>query len=78
MKLLRPISLALALATLLSLPVLAQNARISGTVKDSKGEPVIGASIFVKGTQTGTASDLEGAFSLQVPQGAVLEISAIG
>ncbi|MCR4859859.1 MAG: SusC/RagA family TonB-linked outer membrane protein [Bacteroidales bacterium] len=60
------------------MPVLAQNARISGTVKDSKGEPVIGASIFVKGTQTGTASDLEGAFSLQVPQGAVLEISAIG
>jgi len=78
MKLLRPISIALALAMLLSLPVLAQNAQIKGTVKDANGEAVIGASIFVKGTQIGTASDLDGAFSLQVPQGAVLEISAIG
>ncbi|MBR1406521.1 MAG: SusC/RagA family TonB-linked outer membrane protein [Bacteroidales bacterium] len=60
------------------MPVLAQNAQIKGTVKDAKGEAVIGASIFVKGTQTGTASDLDGSFSLQVPHGAVLEVSAIG
>ncbi len=78
MRLFKPISIALALAMLLSLPVLAQNAQIKGTVKDAKGEAVIGASIFVKGTQTGTASDLDGSFSLQVPHGAVLEISAIG
>ena len=78
MRLFKPFSIALALATLLSLPVLAQNAQIKGTVKDAKGEAVIGASIFVKGTQTGTASDLDGSFSLQVPHGAVLEVSAIG
>ena len=78
MRLFKPISIALALAMLLSLPVLAQNAQIKGTVKDAKGEAVIGASIFVKGTQTGTASDLDGSFSLQVPHGAVLEVSAIG
>ena len=78
MRLFKPFSIALALAMLLSLPVLAQNAQIKGTVKDTKGEAVIGASIFVKGTQTGTASDLDGSFSLQVPHGAVLEVSAIG
>ena len=78
MRLFKPFSIALALAMLLSLPVLAQNAQIKGTVKDAKGEAVIGASIFVKGTQTGTASDLDGSFSLQVPHGAVLEVSAIG
>ncbi len=78
MKLFKPFSLALAFAVLLSLPALAQNTQVSGTVKDAKGEPVIGASVFVKGTTTGTATDIDGAFSLQIPQGAILDISAIG
>lgn len=50
-----------------------------GVVKDATGEPVIGASIFVKGTKTGTVTDVNGNFSLPgVKVGDVLEVSCIG
>jgi TonB-linked SusC/RagA family outer membrane protein len=52
--------------------------KITGTVTDTNGEPVIGASISEKGTRNGTASDVDGKFSLQVNTGAVLVISYIG
>lgn len=42
---------------------------ISGTVSDEAGEPLIGASILVKGTSSGTVSDVDGSFSLSVPAG---------
>ncbi len=40
---------------------------ISGTVTDESGEPLIGASILVKGTTSGTVTDIDGAFALEVP-----------
>jgi TonB-linked SusC/RagA family outer membrane protein len=52
--------------------------RIIGTVVDSNGEPIIGANISEKGTKNGTASDVDGKFSLQVNPDAVLVISYIG
>jgi TonB-linked SusC/RagA family outer membrane protein len=56
-----------------------QGMDISGIVKDAAGEPVIGASVLVKGTQNGTITDLNGIFSLHdVKQGAMLEISNLG
>ena len=51
---------------------------VSGTVKDTKGEPLIGVSVLVKGTTNGTVTDLEGNFSLKVSVGDVLEFSYIG
>jgi len=42
---------------------------VSGKVTDAEGEPLIGASILVKGTSTGTVSDVDGAYSLTVPEG---------
>lgn len=51
---------------------------ISGTVVDQKGEPIPGATISVKGTTIGTATDLDGKFKLDVPEGAVLVVSFIG
>ncbi|MDR2969241.1 MAG: secretin and TonB N-terminal domain-containing protein [Tannerellaceae bacterium] len=48
--------------------------KITGVVRDENGEPVIGASIAVKGTSTGTVSDIDGAFSLDVPQNAILTV----
>jgi TonB-linked SusC/RagA family outer membrane protein len=51
---------------------------IKGVVRDADGEPIIGANISEKGTKNGTASDVEGKFSLQVNPGAVLVISYIG
>src|SRR6056300_170187 len=43
---------------------------ISGTVSDASGETLIGASILVKGTSTGTITDFDGTYSLEVPEGA--------
>jgi len=57
----------------------AQNVRsLTGVVKDRSGEPVIGASIIIQETKTGTITDLDGRFSLEVPQSATLNISYIG
>jgi TonB-linked SusC/RagA family outer membrane protein len=49
--------------------VSAQSQTIGGTVKDSKGEALIGAAVRVKGTQAGTTVDPNGSFRLQVPAG---------
>ena len=57
----------------------AQNTQVKGNVVDEKGEPVIGASIVVKGTTVGTVTDFDGNFILEVPSnGKELEISYIG
>lgn len=58
--------------------VWAQNIKVSGVVTDDKGEPIIGASVLVQGTKTGSAADLDGKFTLTIPGNAVLEITAIG
>ena len=51
---------------------------VKGHVKDSAGEPVIGATIRVAGQQGGTVSDFDGNFSLKAPEGATLNITYIG
>jgi Ca-activated chloride channel homolog len=43
---------------------------ITGTVGDAKGEPIVGASVLVKGTTTGTVTDIDGKFSIAVPKDA--------
>lgn len=55
-----------------------QTRKITGTVTDSNGEPIIGANVVIKGTTTGTVTDFNGKYTLEVPQGAVLQISYIG
>lgn len=52
--------------------------KIKGSVVDESGLPVIGANIVVEGTTNGTITDLDGNFSLQVPEKAELRISYIG
>ena len=53
--------------------------QISGTVTSSEdGAPVIGASVKIAGTKTGTVTDVDGNFSLNAPAGAKLEITYIG
>ena len=65
---------------LLSGIVLAQTGMkdIKGTICDESGEPIIGASVIVKGTSNGTISDLDGKFTLSVSDKAVIEISFVG
>jgi TonB-linked SusC/RagA family outer membrane protein len=57
---------------------LLQNVNVTGTVVDVNGEPIAGVNISVKGTTTGTATDVDGRFSLDVSQGATLTVSFIG
>lgn len=52
--------------------------KVEGIVKDTSGEPVIGATVMEKGTNNGTITDFDGKFTLQVTEGASLEISYIG
>lgn len=52
--------------------------RISGKIVDRAGDAVIGASVVVKGTTKGTVTDVNGSFSLHVPDNVVLSISYIG
>lgn len=52
--------------------------KISGVVTDTTGEPIIGANVVVKGTTDGSITDIDGKFSLDVPEGTTLEISYIG
>lgn len=52
--------------------------KVSGIVKDEKGEPIIGASISVKGTSRGTITDLDGKFTLDAPDNGTLVITYIG
>jgi len=57
----------------------AQDRKVSGTVKGTDGQGIPGVSILLKGTNTGTTSDVNGAFSINVKSGAsVLTISAVG
>lgn len=71
--------LLLALSVLFSFQLSAQNQKmISGKITDEQGESVIGASVFVKGTTVGTVSDIDGNFSLEVPESSVITISYIG
>lgn len=52
--------------------------KITGVVKDEGGEHIIGATIMVKGATTGTVTDIDGKFSLEVSKGSSLIISYIG
>lgn len=52
--------------------------RIKGIVKDSNGEPIIGANIIVQGSSVGCITDFEGAFSLDVPKDSKIVVSYIG
>lgn len=61
-----------------SLQVIQQVHKITGTVVDKAGLPVIGANVIVKGTTNGTVTDVEGRFSLEIPENAVLLVSYIG
>ena len=72
-------SLLLILFSAISLSVSAQTITVKGNVKDTSGEPVIGASVVEKGnTSNGTITDLDGNFSIKVDGKKTLVISYIG
>ncbi len=56
----------------------AQNSQVSGIIKDETGSPMPGVTVVLKGTTSGTTTDLDGKYSLSVPPGGVLVFSFIG
>ena len=69
-----------ALFVFVGVTLFAQNVTVSGTVTDaSTGEPMPAASVVLLGsTRTGTVTDIDGAYSINVPVGATLAFSSIG
>jgi hypothetical protein len=51
---------------------------VKGTVKDAKGEPIVGASVIEKGTSNGTVTDMDGNYVLKAKPGSTLVISYVG
>ena len=51
---------------------------VTGTVVDATGEPIIGASVKVKGSNTGAVTDIDGNFTLRANTGDLIEISYVG
>lgn len=73
-----PYIVCLVFALALSSLGWSQTKMITGTVTDMNGEPIIGATVKIKNTQSGTVTDMDGRFSLQVTPKDVLEITYIG
>lgn len=65
-------------ALLIPLQASAQNKDVAGTVVDEQGEPLIGVSVIVKNTTSGTFTDMDGKYSIQVPTNAILEFKFMG
>lgn len=60
------------------LNIIAQNITVQGTVIDERGDPAIGATVMIRGTQQGTVAGIDGNFTLSAPMGSTLVISFIG
>ena len=63
---------------LTSTSVFAQTKTVTGTVTDAANEPLIGASVLVQGTSTGTITDMDGKYSISVTPEDVLAFSYVG
>ena len=68
-----------ALFSVMAITASAQSKTVTGSVVDNTGEPVIGASVVVKGTTNGTITDFDGNFSISgVPSNGTIQISFVG
>lgn len=63
---------------IMSVGAFAQQITVKGLVKDSTGEPVIGANVLVKGTTNGTITDFDGNFTITANKGDIIVFSFIG
>jgi len=68
----------LVIGCFLSIDAFAQQITVKGLVKDTAGEPIIGANVVIKGTTNGTITDFDGNFQLNANKGDIIVISFIG
>jgi TonB-dependent starch-binding outer membrane protein SusC len=79
LKTFKSLFLPIVLFTICSISAFSQELRnYSGIVEDDEGLPLIGANILIRGTATGTISDLNGAFAIQAREGDTLAVLSIG
>ena len=69
--------MAVLFGLVLSIGAFAQ-ITVNGHVKDATGEPIIGATVRVAGSEGGTVTDFDGNFQIKAPQGATLNVTYIG
>ncbi len=78
LALIKPMSFGLIFLLAFAASATAQEMNVSGSVRDEKGESLIGVSILVAGTNNGTVTDLDGSFTLKAAKGATLQFSYTG
>lgn len=61
-----------------SLELAAQNINVKGVVKDTNGEPIIGAGVQVVGTKAGVATEVDGSYTISAPKNGTLKITSLG
>ncbi len=69
---------AILAGTLVCATAFCQSHIVRGTVSEDTGEPMIGMTVFITGTTTGVPTDVDGKYSIEVPQGATLTFSYLG
>lgn len=74
----RKLILMLMIGLVASIVVQAQTREVTGTITDSTGNPLAGASVNVRGAKRGTSAGPDGSFRLVVPANATLVVSAVG
>jgi Outer membrane receptor proteins, mostly Fe transport len=62
----------------MSVSAIAQNMKVNGSIKDEKGEPIVGAYVFVQGTTTGVNTDANGIYTISVAKGQTLVCQSLG
>lgn len=71
-------SMMLVMLAFVAANTFAQKATLTGKVVDSKNQPIIGATVLVKGTMVGTATNLDGNFKIEAAPGATLVVTFVG
>ncbi|MBR4802587.1 MAG: SusC/RagA family TonB-linked outer membrane protein, partial [Bacteroidales bacterium] len=73
------LGVAFLMAAMLSIgQIFAQNVNVKGKVTDQSGEPVVGAAVYVKGTKTGTSTNVDGTYTIKCAPNAVLVFQSVG
>lgn len=74
----RKVWLVAFMALCAAFPAFAQTITVKGTVVDKEGEPLIGASVVVRGETLGTATDIDGNYTISAPSDGTLVVSYVG